>query len=81
MHDYDFVEALNDGEKHTAHEFEADFFANIKFQFYANCTPIEELARRGNETLRYGVMRPVGLEDPKTDRRPFKYCLRRRLRI
>lgn len=68
---YDFVEALNDGEKHTAHEFEADFFANIKFQFYANCTPIEELARRGNETLRYGVMRPVGLEDPKTDRRPF----------
>jgi methylenetetrahydrofolate--tRNA-(uracil-5-)-methyltransferase len=68
---YEFVEALNNGEKHAAHEFEAEFFANIKFQFYANCTPIEELARRGNETLRYGVMRPVGLEDPKTDRRPF----------
>ena len=68
---YEFVEALNAGEKHTAHEFEAEFFSNIKFQFYANCTPIEELARRGKDTLRFGVMRPVGLEDPITDQRPF----------
>jgi len=68
---YEFVEALNEGEKHAAHEFEAEFFANIKFQFYENCTPIEELARRGKETLRFGVMRPVGLENPKTDKRPY----------
>jgi methylenetetrahydrofolate--tRNA-(uracil-5-)-methyltransferase len=68
---YNFVEALNSGVKHEAHEFETEFFENIKFQFYENCTPIEELARRGKDTLRYGVMRPVGLEDPKTDKRPF----------
>ncbi|MBT6994846.1 MAG: methylenetetrahydrofolate--tRNA-(uracil(54)-C(5))-methyltransferase (FADH(2)-oxidizing) TrmFO, partial [Candidatus Cloacimonetes bacterium] len=68
---YDFVDALNSAEKHTAKEFETHFFADIKFQFYANCTPIEELARRGKDTLRFGVMRPVGLEDPKTDKRPF----------
>ena len=68
---YEFVEALNDGEKHAAHEFEAEFFSDLKFQFYENCTPIEELARRGKETLRFGVMRPVGLEIPGTDRRPY----------
>jgi methylenetetrahydrofolate--tRNA-(uracil-5-)-methyltransferase len=68
---YDFIEALNDADKHEAKEFESEFFSKIKFQFYENCTPIEELARRGKDTLRYGVMRPVGLEDPKTDRRPF----------
>ena len=68
---YDFIEALNDADKHEAKEFESEFFSKIKFQFYENCTPIEELSRRGKDTLRYGVMRPVGLEDPKTDRRPF----------
>ncbi len=68
---YDFVEALNVAQKHEVHEFETEFFQNIKFQFYENCTPIEELAKRGKDTLRFGVMRPVGLEDPKTDKRPF----------
>ena len=68
---YSFVEALNAAEKHEAHEFENEFFSEINFNFYENCTPIEELARRGKDTLRYGVMRPVGLEDPKTERRPY----------
>ncbi|MDO9577867.1 MAG: methylenetetrahydrofolate--tRNA-(uracil(54)-C(5))-methyltransferase (FADH(2)-oxidizing) TrmFO [Candidatus Cloacimonadales bacterium] len=68
---YEFVEALDAGEKHEAHEFEAEFFADIKFRFYENCTPIEELARRGKDTLRFGVMRPVGLEIPGTDKRPY----------
>ena len=68
---YQFVEALNEAEKHEAKEFETEFFSKINFHFYENCTPIEELARRGNDTLRYGVMRPVGLEDPKTDKRPY----------
>jgi len=68
---YEFVNALNEAEKHEAHEFENDFFDIIKFQFYENCTPIEELARRGKDTLCYGVMRPVGLEDPRTGKRPF----------
>ncbi|MCF7793098.1 MAG: methylenetetrahydrofolate--tRNA-(uracil(54)-C(5))-methyltransferase (FADH(2)-oxidizing) TrmFO [Candidatus Cloacimonetes bacterium] len=68
---YDFVTVLNNGQKHEAHEFETQIFEDIKFQFYENCTPIEELVRRGKDTLRFGVMRPVGLEDPKTDKRPF----------
>ncbi|HHE39453.1 MAG TPA: methylenetetrahydrofolate--tRNA-(uracil(54)-C(5))-methyltransferase (FADH(2)-oxidizing) TrmFO [Candidatus Cloacimonetes bacterium] len=66
-----FIEELNKAEKHTVHEFETEFFSNIKFQFYENCTPIEELARRGKDTLRFGVMKPVGLEIPKTGKRPF----------
>lgn len=66
-----FVDQLNQAEKHEAKEFESKFFENIKFQFYENCIPIEELARRNVDTLRYGVMRPVGLEDPITDKRPF----------
>ncbi len=66
-----FVEALRAGEKHEAHEFENQWFRDIGFQFYENCVPIEELASRDKDTLRYGVMRPVGLEDPRTDRRPW----------
>ncbi|MDP8200880.1 MAG: methylenetetrahydrofolate--tRNA-(uracil(54)-C(5))-methyltransferase (FADH(2)-oxidizing) TrmFO [Candidatus Tenebribacter burtonii] len=65
---YVFVEALNEAKKHEAHEFENKFFENINFNFYENCTPIEELARRGKDTLRYGVMKPVGLDDPRTGR-------------
>jgi methylenetetrahydrofolate--tRNA-(uracil-5-)-methyltransferase len=68
---YQFVETLNEAEKHEAKEFESKFFSNVDFHFYENCTPIEELARRGKDTLRYGVMRPVGLEDPKTGERPY----------
>jgi methylenetetrahydrofolate--tRNA-(uracil-5-)-methyltransferase len=59
-----FVEALLQGEKHAAHEFENEFFAGLKFNFYENCMPIEELARRGVDTLRHGVMKPMGLETP-----------------
>ncbi|HCX72320.1 MAG TPA: methylenetetrahydrofolate--tRNA-(uracil(54)-C(5))-methyltransferase (FADH(2)-oxidizing) TrmFO [Candidatus Cloacimonas sp.] len=68
---YEFVEALNNAEKHEAKEFENRFFQNLDFKFYENCTPIEELARRGKDTLRFGVMRPVGLQDPRTGRRPY----------
>ncbi len=66
-----FAEALNEAEKHEAKEFESKFFSKIDFHFYENCIPIEELAKRGKDTLRYGVMRPVGLEDPKTGERPY----------
>ena len=68
---FQFVKALNKAEKHEAKEFESEFFSKIDFHFYENCTPIEELARRGKDTLCYGVMRPVGLENPKTDKRPY----------
>ena len=68
---FKFIEALNEAKKHEVKEFESEFFSKIDFHFYENCTPIEELARRGKDTLRYGVMRPVGLEDPKTGERPY----------
>jgi methylenetetrahydrofolate--tRNA-(uracil-5-)-methyltransferase len=40
-------------------------------QFFEACLPIEELSRRGRETLRFGPMKPVGLVDPRTGRRPY----------
>jgi len=39
--------------------------------FFEACLPIEELAKRGRETLRFGPMKPVGLVDPRTGRRPY----------
>lgn len=39
--------------------------------FFEACLPIEELARRGRDTLRFGPMKPVGLTDPRTGRRPY----------
>ena len=68
---YEFVEALISGDKHEAHEFENAFFSGEKFNFYENCMPIEELARRGKDTLRHGVMRPMGLELPQTGKKAF----------
>jgi methylenetetrahydrofolate--tRNA-(uracil-5-)-methyltransferase len=40
-------------------------------RFFEACLPLEELARRGRETLRFGPMKPVGLIDPRTGRRPY----------
>jgi methylenetetrahydrofolate--tRNA-(uracil-5-)-methyltransferase len=66
-----FVEALRQARKHEAREFENECFRDVRFRFYENCVPIEELARRGDDTLRFGVMRPVGLHDPRTGKRPW----------
>ena len=67
----EFVEALLDAEQYQAHEFENEFFKSVDFTYYENCTPIEELARRGKDTLRHGVMRPMGLEDPRTGKKAY----------
>ncbi|MEP7273395.1 MAG: methylenetetrahydrofolate--tRNA-(uracil(54)-C(5))-methyltransferase (FADH(2)-oxidizing) TrmFO, partial [Acidobacteriota bacterium] len=40
-------------------------------KFFEGCLPIEELARRGRDTLRFGPMKPVGLVDPRTGREPY----------
>ena len=66
---YAFVDALLQGEKYQAHEFESEFFRGVDFNYYENCTPVEELARRGIDTLRHGVMRPMGLE--RDGKKPF----------
>ena len=39
--------------------------------YFEACLPIEEIARRGRETLRFGPMKPIGLTDPRTGRRPY----------
>ncbi len=59
-----FHEALMSAETVQAHEFE-------KVNFFESCLPIEELGRRGYDTLRFGPMKPVGLVDPRTGRQPF----------
>ena len=63
--EYDtFYNALLTAESVALHEFE-------EARYFESCLPIEELARRGRDTLRYGPMRPVGLADPKTGRAPY----------
>jgi len=58
-----FVAALLAGEKAPLHEFD-------KTPFFEGCLPIEEMARRGIDTLSFGPMKPVGLVDPRTGMRP-----------
>jgi len=42
-----------------------------KLNYFESCLPIEEIARRGRDTLRFGPMKPVGLKDPRTGRIPY----------
>src|SRR5208337_1963240 len=42
-----------------------------KLNYFERCLPIEEIARRGRDTLRFGPMKPVGLKDPRTGRMPY----------
>ena len=58
-----FVTALREGEKVPAHDFEEP-------RYFEGCLPIEVMAERGDDVLAYGPMKPVGLEDPRTGRRP-----------
>jgi methylenetetrahydrofolate--tRNA-(uracil-5-)-methyltransferase len=46
-------------------------FEQSDAMFFESCLPVEVLASRGEETLRFGPMKPVGLEDPRTGRRPY----------
>jgi methylenetetrahydrofolate--tRNA-(uracil-5-)-methyltransferase len=52
-----------------AHSVEAHDWENLNY--FEGCLPIEEIARRGRETLRFGPMKPVGLTDPRTGRYPY----------
>jgi methylenetetrahydrofolate--tRNA-(uracil-5-)-methyltransferase len=62
--EYDaFYDALVAAESVPLHEFE-------RTMYFEACLPIEELARRGRDTLRYGPMKPVGLPDPRTGKIP-----------
>jgi methylenetetrahydrofolate--tRNA-(uracil-5-)-methyltransferase len=59
-----FYEALLNAENAPAHAFE-------DWNYFEACLPIEELARRGRDTLRFGPMKPVGLIDPRTGKQPY----------
>ena len=60
-----FVAALNEGEKTEFKEWEKDT------PYFEGCMPIEVMASRGVETLRFGPMKGVGLDDPRTGRWPY----------
>lgn len=59
-----FYEALIEAKSVPLHRFE-------ETRWFESCLPIEELARRGRDTLRFGPMKPVGLIDPRTGREPY----------
>ena len=59
-----FHEAVVTAEKAEVHDFD-------RTTFFEGCLPIEVMAHRGPDTLRYGPMKPVGLSDPRTGRRPY----------
>jgi methylenetetrahydrofolate--tRNA-(uracil-5-)-methyltransferase len=68
--EYDgLVNFINQAERTEMKAFESE--ALQKTKFFESCMPIEEMARRGAETLRYGPMKPVGLDDPRTGRWPY----------
>lgn len=59
-----FVQALAGAATAPLRDFE-------RYLFFEGCLPLEELARRGEDTLRFGPMKPVGLVDPQTGERPY----------
>ena len=68
-----FVEALLAAERHPLRSFERSIRGGVRAgaaTFFEGCLPIEIIAERGRQSLAFGPMRPVGLEDPRTNRRP-----------
>jgi len=59
-----FYDAVMSAEKAVVHDFD-------HAKFFEGCLPIEVMAHRGIDTLRFGPMKPVGLTDPRTGRRPY----------
>jgi methylenetetrahydrofolate--tRNA-(uracil-5-)-methyltransferase len=63
--EYDrFLDALLEAQSVEERDWE-------KLNYFESCLPIEEIARRGRDTLRFGPMKPVGLKDPRTGRPPY----------
>jgi methylenetetrahydrofolate--tRNA-(uracil-5-)-methyltransferase len=61
---YAFIDALTAAETTALREFE-------KENFFEGCLPVEVMAKRGRDALAYGPMRPVGIRDPRTGKRPY----------
>ena len=70
--EYDaFIEALRRADVHDGHDWDS-------VPYFEGCLPIEVMAARGHETLRFGPMKPVGLHDPRTGARPHAVVQLRR---
>jgi len=65
-----FVEDLRTLPRHEPKEFELDR-GEGKIPYFEGCLPIEEMADRGDDVLRYGPLKPVGLPDPRTGKVPY----------
>ncbi len=66
-----FIEALRGGASHEGHDWDA-------VPYFEGCLPVEVMAGRGVDTLRFGPMKPIGLTDPRTGRRPWAVVQLRR---
>jgi len=66
-----FLDAITVADQHQGHDFD-------QVPYFEGCLPVEEMARRGRETLRFGPMKPVGLPDPRTGREPWAVMQLRR---
>ncbi len=67
----EFVDALRTAERIELRSFEDAIRSGVKAgHFFEGCLPVEIIAERGDDSLAYGPMRPVGLRDPRTGRRP-----------
>ncbi|HSG46926.1 MAG TPA: methylenetetrahydrofolate--tRNA-(uracil(54)-C(5))-methyltransferase (FADH(2)-oxidizing) TrmFO [Longimicrobiales bacterium] len=66
-----FIAALKAADVHRGHEFDA-------VPYFEGCLPIEVMASRGEDTLRFGPMKPIGLTDPRTGERPWAVVQLRR---
>jgi methylenetetrahydrofolate--tRNA-(uracil-5-)-methyltransferase len=66
-----FLDALTSADQFSGHDFDA-------VPYFEGCMPAEEMAKRGRETLRFGPMKPVGLTDPRTGKRPWAVLQLRR---
>ncbi len=69
---YEFVNALKTAERIELRSFEDAIQTGVKAgHFFEGCLPVEIIAARGEDSLAYGPMRPVGLRDPHTGKRPY----------
>jgi methylenetetrahydrofolate--tRNA-(uracil-5-)-methyltransferase len=59
-----FLDALVSADQHQPHDFD-------KVPYFEGCMPVEEMAARGRDTLRFGPLKPVGLRDPRTGREAY----------
>jgi methylenetetrahydrofolate--tRNA-(uracil-5-)-methyltransferase len=69
---YAFVDALLHADRIELRAFEDEIQKGVKAgRFFEGCLPVEIIAQRGKDSLAFGPMRPVGLRDPRTGKRPF----------